>query len=83
MDTCGYCLDTDDCHHVNGTCVMGCEPGYKGDLCKAGLCYFQIHIFHCNYMGYSLQTLINVIHMEVTPNSHAEVHVLTSRLTQR
>ena len=32
--TCGYCLDQDECHHINGTCVKGCDPGYLGDLCK-------------------------------------------------
>ena len=34
--TCGYCLDQDECHHINGTCVKGCDPGYLGDLCKTG-----------------------------------------------
>ena len=35
-NTCGYCLDQDECHHINGTCVKGCDPGYIGDLCKTG-----------------------------------------------
>ena len=34
--TCGYCLDQDECHHINGTCVKGCDPGYLGDVCKTG-----------------------------------------------
>ena len=32
--TCGDCLHYDDCHHVNGTCITGCRPGYTGDICK-------------------------------------------------
>lgn len=36
QDTCGLCLNSRDCYHVNGTCHMGCEPGYKGDMCKTG-----------------------------------------------
>lgn len=24
------------CHHVDGTCVTGCEPGFIGDTCKTG-----------------------------------------------
>lgn len=43
-DTCGYCLNYDDCFHVNGTCVMGCEPGYKGIVCKNGQWLFSKNI---------------------------------------
>ena len=32
-NTCGHCLNNDVCHHVNGTCLRGCNPGYHGDLC--------------------------------------------------
>lgn len=31
---CGSCLHEDECFHVNGTCLTGCKPGFKGDLCK-------------------------------------------------
>ena len=24
------------CHHVNGTCDLGCNPGYQGHLCNQG-----------------------------------------------
>lgn len=24
------------CHHVDGTCKNGCEPGFIGDKCKTG-----------------------------------------------
>ena len=30
---CGHCLYNEVCHHVNGTCLRGCNPGYLGDLC--------------------------------------------------
>ena len=32
-NTCGHCLNNDVCHHVNGTCLRGCNPGYHGDPC--------------------------------------------------
>lgn len=32
--TCGYCVEQKDCHHINGTCLKGCKPGYFGELCK-------------------------------------------------
>ena len=32
-NTCGHCLNNDVCHHVNGTCLRGCNPGHHGDLC--------------------------------------------------
>lgn len=54
-DTCGYCLNYDDCFHVNGACVMGCEPGYKGSICKNGQwLFFQEYRFHFIDMRYFL-----------------------------
>ena len=32
---CGYCLNKAYCFHTNGTCLNGCDPGYKGNLCNA------------------------------------------------
>lgn len=26
------------CHHVDGTCVAGCEQGFLGDKCQTGKC---------------------------------------------
>lgn len=53
QDTCGYCLNFDDCYHVNGTCHLGCEPGYKGDICKIGQWFFFF-----KYLLYFNQTMI-------------------------
>ena len=33
-NTCGHCLDVNECFHTNGTCFTGCGPGYTGDLCE-------------------------------------------------
>lgn len=33
---CGHCKNMMQCHHVDGTCVTGCEPGFIGDTCKTG-----------------------------------------------
>ena len=30
---CGRCRDFKHCHHVNGTCLSGCEQGYIGGKC--------------------------------------------------
>lgn len=30
---CGYCLGENNCHHVNGSCLLGCQEGFTGDLC--------------------------------------------------
>nr|XP_022300663.1 multiple epidermal growth factor-like domains protein 10 [Crassostrea virginica] len=32
-NTCGSCINDTLCHHVNGSCLLGCGPGYKGDKC--------------------------------------------------
>lgn len=26
---CGNCLASEQCHHINGTCINGCVSGYK------------------------------------------------------
>lgn len=36
--TCGNCFGK-QCHHVNGTCAYGCNPGYKGVYCTKGKKY--------------------------------------------
>lgn len=32
---CGNCMNSEQCHHVNGICMNGCDNGYKGDKCIA------------------------------------------------
>lgn len=36
---CGQCLDSAQCHHVNGTCMNGCASGYGGFKCTDGLLF--------------------------------------------
>lgn len=33
---CGHCFETKQCHHINGTCINGCNSGYHGLLCTDG-----------------------------------------------
>lgn len=33
---CGYCLDNTTCHHVTGSCSIGCQPGYQELNCTKG-----------------------------------------------
>lgn len=33
---CGHCLESKQCHHINGTCTNGCDSGYQGSLCTEG-----------------------------------------------
>lgn len=32
--SCGRCMDNETCHHVNGSCINGCETGFQGLDCK-------------------------------------------------
>jgi hypothetical protein len=43
QDNCGDCLDYKQCHHINGSCLDGCDIGYVGDFCKTGK--YLIHIY--------------------------------------
>lgn len=38
LETCGKCLADQICNNVNGTCMDGCNKGFKGNLCKKGNC---------------------------------------------
>lgn len=42
-ETCGKCLDVNQCFNVNGRCLTGCEDGYVGNLCKTRK-YFYMNI---------------------------------------
>ena len=35
-ESCGNCLDGEQCHHVNGTCDNGCAAGWQGEMCRTG-----------------------------------------------
>lgn len=44
-EKCGYCLDGEQCDHVNGTCLNGCEAGYHQIRCKTGRYNNTIHCY--------------------------------------
>lgn len=31
--SCGRCFKSEQCHNINGTCMNGCDSGYKGFNC--------------------------------------------------
>lgn len=33
---CGNCRGKEHCHHINGTCMNGCDNGYQGLQCNEG-----------------------------------------------
>ena len=35
-ESCGNCLKSEQCHHINGTCMKGCDRGYQGFNCTEG-----------------------------------------------
>lgn len=35
-ETCGHCRDVNQCLNSNGSCLTGCDAGFKGDVCKTG-----------------------------------------------
>jgi hypothetical protein len=42
---CGVCLKSEQCHHVNGTCLKGCDAGYTGMLCQGSKLLWYIFAF--------------------------------------
>ena len=35
-EICGQCKGNNTCHHINGTCMEGCNPGFIGLQCDQG-----------------------------------------------
>ena len=35
-ELCGKCFNNDQCNHINGSCMNGCNPGYYGITCTEG-----------------------------------------------
>ena len=33
---CGHCSENEQCHHINGSCLNGCDPGFRGLKCDQG-----------------------------------------------
>lgn len=33
---CGNCFESQQCHHINGTCMNGCDHRYQGLKCIEG-----------------------------------------------
>lgn len=53
---CGHCYNNSSCHHINGTCVDGCDRGYQGTECmqrKHRLClyYFNVQTLTTKFHG--------------------------------
>eukprot|EP00105_Crassostrea_gigas_P041322 XP_019925470.1 PREDICTED: receptor-type tyrosine-protein phosphatase T isoform X2 [Crassostrea gigas] len=50
--SCGHCLGSEQCHHINGTCMNGCASGYEGELCTKEC--------DANYFGINCREMCNV-----------------------
>lgn len=53
--SCGHCLNNEQCHYINGTCFNGCDSGYYGRECKKGNVIKRVILkkkfnFHLNKM---------------------------------
>nr|XP_022309660.1 multiple epidermal growth factor-like domains protein 10 isoform X2 [Crassostrea virginica] len=33
---CGHCSENEHCHHINGSCLNGCDPGFNRLMCDQG-----------------------------------------------
>jgi hypothetical protein len=42
---CGACLNSEQCYHVNGACLNGCDPGFQGGSCKDSKILSQLLVF--------------------------------------
>lgn len=51
---CGLCALDLQCHHKNGTCFNGCEPGYASQFCNQSkwVTHCKTSVFYCNELKY-------------------------------
>ena len=38
-NSCGFCFGKEHCHPLNGTCMNGCDSGYKGQQCTQSMMF--------------------------------------------
>lgn len=53
--SCGHCLNKEQCHNINGTCLNGCDSGYYGSECTEGNCCKAKLEFNFNLQGKMLK----------------------------
>ncbi|XP_056003643.1 receptor-type tyrosine-protein phosphatase alpha-like [Ostrea edulis] len=46
--SCGSCNDREACHHINGSCLQGCDGGFEGEKCLKE-CDFGYYGKNCRY----------------------------------
>lgn len=34
-ETCGNCFKNLTCNHIDGTCINGCQKGFRGQFCRS------------------------------------------------
>ena len=61
-ESCGKCFNDGQCHHINGSCLNGCDSGYHGINCTYGILsifdFIHTHIVAIdNFFGYLQQML--------------------------
>ena len=39
---CGDCLGNEACHHINGSCLTGCDKGYHAQKCDEGSLLYSV-----------------------------------------
>lgn len=66
---CGHCHDSQQCHHINGTCLNGCASGYKGVKCteECNKHFGPNCIEKCNTTCKSCDTLTGVCNNDCHP----------------
>lgn len=56
--SCGHCIMSEQCHHINGTCMSGCDIGYHGLHCTEGKTSGQYFKYGCFLLILKVNTYI-------------------------
>ena len=57
-EKCGECVNDEQCHHINGTCLNGCDRGFQGHECNEGEVFsFMARCPYSLYEQFSLKQI--------------------------
>lgn len=60
INMCGQCAQNEHCHHINGSCLNGCDPGFYENQCiKSKLCTQYSKYIHCKYLQETYMLIYN------------------------
>nr|XP_034322209.1 platelet endothelial aggregation receptor 1-like isoform X1 [Crassostrea gigas] len=76
---CGNCLQKEQCHHINGTCLNGCVENYNGNYCTQAIALTDDDHASVSEPYTTLYVCIPIIMLSVSLNVYLIISITFSR----